>query len=215
METQLNILQIFLGNDALICVQYEEFIDQLRPLSQAIEILIFNDSKFPAQLYYRIDAILGEIISQLFLAETIRQVPFHYLQEFDVIVRDIKFRNFRCPELPLWIKKFQNSNLKTNAGKGKKTPIIENGRKNDATGGTMQQNKNVRKRIAITEEQFNATIARIPHSKRPSACIRWHSRGKCYNGDRCSFEHTHAKLTKAQEDEIFEFLCEHGLRDRK
>jgi hypothetical protein len=132
-----------------------------------------------------------------------------------VIVRDIQFRNFRCPELPNWIKKFQNSNSKTNAGRGKKTPIIEKGRNEDATGGTMQQNKNVRKRIAITEKEFNATIARIPHSKRPSACIRWHSRGKCYNGDRCAYEHTHANLTKAQEDEIFEFLCEHGLRDKK
>ena len=95
METHLSILNVFLGEEALICIQYEGFINALRPLYQAIEILIFNDSKFPAQLYYRIDAILGEVISQLFIADDITEVPFEDLVEFGQFIREIKFKSFK------------------------------------------------------------------------------------------------------------------------
>ena len=208
MEFQLNIFQIILGEESYLASEYKLFLDGLKSIDREIEECVFASEEFPAKFFLRVDCIIGRFINSVYSAPSMRQVKWRVLGEFDSLLAEVEQRRFWGADLPEWILKVRNPNSAA-GGNGTKTPGKGKGGKDDM----KDFNTNVADRIKVTNEEYKTKIAGIPGDKRPNVCLRYATRGWCFkDSTSCRLHHTHKKLSKAAEKEVFDFLVKQGLK---
>ena len=208
MQTQLHLLKMFFGHDSLICSTYEDFITEIQRIGVAIERSIAVDDKFSTYLLLRVDSVVRKIVHHIVHSSEFNPQHFRALGEFTRILDEIENERFTCPMIPNWISPFEISKTKieTEAKKTpKKTPKGDDNPKKE-----MIRKESVVPRIKISDQEFDKHIKNKHLRSRPTACVRWHARGWCFAG--CNTIKTHDKLSKKDEDEIFDFLVKVGIK---
>ena len=197
MEFQLNLFQIILGEESYLASEYKIFSDGLKSIDREIEECIFASEEIPAKVFLRVDCIIGCFINSVYSAPSICHVV-------DNLLAEVEQRRFWGFDLPDWILKVQNPNSKASGG-GTKTPGKGKGRKDEMEA----INPNVPDRIKIMDEEYKQKVAGLHGDHRPNNCLRYATHGWCLKeATSCRLHRTHKKLSKAAENEVFDFWAQ-------
>jgi hypothetical protein len=218
LKTQLCLLKMFFGPNAFVCVTYQELMEKLAMCEQDMESMIAEEPMFPTYLLLRVDVVIRKFLSSVVLADHINSVSFKCIRGLETIGDEIEYDRFLKPTLPPWVSEISNSNLNSTEsdtkppptggrGGGKKTP-------KEGKQGKMIRNTAVPARLQLSRDEYTNKLANLQHKgTRPAKCVKWHCRGVCFDKCRLAVEGKpgHQPLTKAEEDEMYEFLKLNGL----
>ena len=174
---------------------------------------IASDDNFTAYLLLRVDSIICKFLGAVRKASSIQSVPFHSLNEFDILLNELANERFLKPKIPTWISKFSNSentdkgdedeDESEKEGKKKKNPKKDKNKRMD--------NANIPECIKITNDEYDKVLKHNKHSgKKPSHCVKFWARGKCFAN--CRLADTHKNLPESAKKEMLEFLQKNGLK---
>jgi hypothetical protein len=218
LKTQLCLLKMFFGPNAVVCVTYQELMDKLAMCEQDMESMIAEEPMFPTYLLLRVDTVIRIFLSSVVLADHINSVSFKCVQGLETIGEEIEYDRILKPTLPPWVSEISNSNLNSPESDAKPSPTggKGGGKKTPKEGkqGKMIHNDAVPARLQLSRDEYTNNLANLKHKgTRPAKCVKWHCRGVCF--DKCRFavdgKPGHQPLTKAEEDEMYQFLKLNGL----
>ena len=231
MQTQLHYFSLFFGERSKVCRSYEAFINQFTKLEMKVRSIASVEKDFHCHLLLRVDSILSEFVSSLICAVDIDQVAFLWLDEFFNILQDIVFNKFVAPATPNWIKDFATNpaagtadqhkvNIEVDMGLKTQLSKIEselsklqgtkNPKSNTKGERNMEKNDSVPQRLQISEDVYAKKVKNKNIDKRPSACVKFSARGRCFAN--CGRKNFHRKLTAAEEEEVFQYLVACGAK---
>ena len=220
MKSQQLILKAFFGANAHMVKKYDEFIKFLKTKEKQLEIMISIETFFPTHLLLRVDNIVNKFVNSVLLADDITDVGWACTDEFDEISNEIDYEKFATPNLTSWISEVI-SKLKSDEAdppglKSTYTSTSSSNRRSNKRKrrnlDDMIYNEHIPARCKITLDEYTKVLADNKYKgEKPKDCIKWHTRGMCFSG--CTAKATHKKLSKEDEQELFDFLVTNGLKN--